>query len=148
AHVDTIPRSKMHHRRPYRAYLVAVALVGSAFAASPAANAAVSTASSQQLVHGGAEPLLPRGAQSVAALPASAELQLTVALKSQNASGLASFASEVATPTSPLFRHYLSVAQFAGEFGATPEQVTVVQSALRAHGLSVGAPMANDLTLP
>jgi hypothetical protein len=81
-------------------------------------------------------------------MPAAEPIQLTVALKPQDPSGLASFAEEVSTPSSPRFRRYLSVAQFARSYGATPSQVALVGSALQAQGLTVGRVAANDLTLP
>ena len=79
-------------------------------------------------------------------LAASKNLQLTVALQPRDPSGLQSFATAVSTPGSPNFRHYLSVSQFAQTYGATASQIAAVQSALRSDGLTVGAPMANDLT--
>ncbi|HWF31742.1 MAG TPA: S53 family peptidase, partial [Solirubrobacteraceae bacterium] len=75
-------------------------------------------------------------------------MQLTVALKSQDPIGLANLAEAVSTPGSPLFRHDIDVAQFSQRFGATSAQVATVRAALEAQGLAVGAPTANDLTLP
>jgi subtilase family serine protease len=54
----------------------------------------------------------------------------------------------VATPGSPQFRHYLTVAEFAQRYGAGPEHIAAVSSALRAAGLTIGAPAANGLSLP
>ena len=122
------------------------ALAGCALAAAPAAAAAA--AASPQVVRVGATPALPQGAQVIGAVPASKQLQLTVALESQDPSGLESLATSISTPGSPLYHQYLTVAQFAQSFGATPAQIATVQSALRAQGVSVGNPMANDLTLP
>jgi hypothetical protein len=112
------------------------------------ALAASSAAASPQVVHVGSAAILPANTRTIASVPGTKQLQLTVALKSQNPSGLENYATEVATPGSPLFHHYLSVSQFAQSFGATPAQIATVQSALRAQGLNVGAPLANDLTLP
>jgi subtilase family serine protease len=121
------------------ATLASFALVASSAAAAPA---------SPQIVRIGAAPTLPSGARTTAAVPPAKPLKLTVALKSQDPSGLADLASEVSTPSSPRFRDYLTVAQFAQSFGATPAQVAAVRSALEAQGLTVGAPDANELTLP
>jgi subtilase family serine protease len=96
----------------------------------------------------GQAPALPRGTRTEAPLPAAEQLQLTVALQPQDASALASFAEEVATPSSPRFRQYLGVDEFAQRFGATPAQIALVRSALQEQGLDVGQPAANDLTLP
>jgi hypothetical protein len=96
----------------------------------------------------GAAPRLPRGAHELSALRSTQQLRLTVALKPQNPGQLQSLATAVSTPGSPQFRHYLTVSQFAQRFGATSAQITAVEGALQAQGLSVGTPTANDLTLP
>ncbi|HEY2717982.1 MAG TPA: S53 family peptidase, partial [Solirubrobacteraceae bacterium] len=96
----------------------------------------------------GHAPSLPHGAQALAPVASGKQLQLTVALKSQDPSGLAGFAEAVSTPSSPLFRQYLGGAEFAQRFGATPTQIALVRSQLDAQGLTVGEPAANDLSLP
>jgi subtilase family serine protease len=126
---------------------VRVALVALTACLFGASGASAATGSAQG-VRVGAAPPLPSGARTTAAVPAAKPLRLTVALKSQDPDGLASFAGEVSTPSSTRFREYLTVAQFAQRFGATPAQVATVRSALQAQGLTVGAPDANDLTLP
>jgi Pro-kumamolisin, activation domain/Putative Ig domain len=130
-------------RRGVRFLLAAIA--GCALAGAPAA---ASAASPQMVGVSGAAAPLPQDAQVLGALPATEKLQLTVSLKSQDPGGLESYATEVSTPSSPLFHHYLTVPQFAQSFGATPAQIATVRSALQAQGLSVGNPMPNDLTLP
>ncbi len=119
--------------------LLACALAGSGAAVSTAAATRVSV---------GSTPRLPTGTRVAGAVPSGQKLQLTVALEPRNPSGLAALATEVSTPGTPLFRHYLTVSQFAQQFGATPLQVAAVESALRAQGLDVGAVTANDLTIP
>jgi subtilase family serine protease len=126
---------------------VRVAVVALTACLLGASGASAATGSAQG-VRVGAAPPLPSGAHTTAAVPAAKPLRLTVALKSQDPDGLASFAGEVSTPSSTRFREYLTVAQFAQRFGATPAQVATVRSALQAQGLTVGAPDANDLTLP
>jgi subtilase family serine protease len=135
-------------RRPTRLRLASLPR-----AAGPAALCALvccgtATAAATPSVRVGQAPALPRGTQTAAPLPAASRLQLTVALQPQDPSGLASFAEEVATPSSPRFRHYLGVGEFAERFGATPAQIALVRSALQAQGLDVAQPAANDLTLP
>ena len=49
--------------------------------------------------------------------PAGQVLDLDVVLAGQNASGLAQAVAAVSTPGSPDYRHYLSAAQYAAEFG-------------------------------
>jgi subtilase family serine protease len=118
-------------------------LAGCAIVAAPAA-----AAPSQQVVRVGSPAILPADSQAVGSVPDSKQLQLTVALKPQDPSGLENYATEVSTPGSPLYHHYLSVSQFAQSFGATPAQIASVKSALQAQGVSVGTPLANNLTLP
>jgi subtilase family serine protease len=60
---------------------------------------------------------------------------------------MTAMANAVSTPGSPLFRHYLTTAQFAQRFGATDQQIAAVKSALTSAGLSVGNAEANHLTL-
>ena len=118
-------------------------LAGCAIVAAPAA-----AAPSQQVVRVGSPAILPADSQTVGSVPDSKQLQLTIALKPQDPSGLENYATEVSTPSSPLYHHYLSVSQFAQSFGATPAQIDTVKSALQAQGVSVGTPLANNLTLP
>jgi subtilase family serine protease len=125
---------------------LAVALVACGDATA-AASPATGAAASPQAVRVGASPRLPKDARKLAPLAASKPLKLTVALKSQDPTGLARFAEEVSTPSSPRFRQYLTVAQFAQRFGATPVQVAAVRSALQEQGLTVEGPDANELTL-
>ena len=81
-------------------------------------------------------------------LPASTPLKLTIALRPQNASGLENFASDVSTPASPDYKHYLTVAEFASRFGASQTAIKAVTAALSAQGLQVGSVSANDLQIP
>jgi subtilase family serine protease len=128
--------------RSLRRSTVPMLVAAAAVLLAPAAHATTTH------VRVGAAPVLPRSTQVGAAVAATKQLQLTVALQPQDPAALEAFATAVATPSSPLYHQYLSVPQFAQRFGATPAQVSAVQSALRAQGLTVGAPSANDLSLP
>lgn len=125
-------------------WLRLAALAGCALAASTATGAAATPF----VVRVGSAPRMPLDAHVTAALPAATRLRLTIALEPRDQSGLASMATAVATPGSPLFRRYLTVGQFAQRFGATSAQVAAVQRVLRAQGLSVGPASANGLTIP
>jgi len=96
----------------------------------------------------GAAPEMPRGAAVVGAAQPAKDLRLYVALEPRDPAGLERFATAVSTPGSPVFGQYLTVPQFAQRFGATPEQVAAVRSALAARGLRVGPAAANRLSLP
>ncbi len=130
-------------RRAIYVLSAAVALVALGAAAAVAAPR-VST----RVVRVGSTTPLPSGARVTGTTLASTPLGLTVALQPQDPSGLADYATAVSTPGASLFRHYLTVAQFAQRFGATPAQIAAVQSSLRARGLKVGAVTANNLTIP
>ncbi len=96
----------------------------------------------------GSPPAVPDGARIVSAVPATAQLHVTVTLQSQDPAGLAAFATEVSTPGSPLYRDYITPAEFAQRFGATPQAVQAVDSSLESHGLVPGAVSANSLSIP
>jgi subtilase family serine protease len=119
-------------------------LASAAMLAIGAATASAATA----LVKVGSTPVIPHGARVLGSEPSTSKLNLTIALQPQDPAGLQALATEVSTPGTPLFRHYLSVSQFAQQFGATPLQIAAVESTLRAQGLSVGTVTANNLTLP
>ena len=115
----------------------------------PAAAGAVAAGSASAGVTAlGAAPSLPAGARIVGSLAASTPLHVTVTLQPRDPVALQAFADEVSTPGSPQFRDYISPAEFAQRFGATPDQVQAVQTSLQAHGLNPGAPSANGLSIP
>jgi subtilase family serine protease len=123
-------------------------VVASALVAAPIVLGASAASASNHRIRVQTSAALPGGAHALGAMRMSAALKLTVALRPQSASALQSFATAVSTPGSPLYRHFLTVDQFARRFGATPAQISAVQSELRSQGLTVGEPSANHLTLP
>jgi subtilase family serine protease len=96
----------------------------------------------------GATAGIPPGASVTGPRRAASPLRLTVALLPRDPAALGAAAEAVATPGSPSFRHYLTVGEFAGRYGAAPGAAATVAAALRAAGLSVGPPGANGLSLP
>jgi subtilase family serine protease len=124
---------------PLLSAALAVTMLVAAFAA-PGASAGT--------VRVGSPPRLPRRARQSGRAAAGESLHLIVALRSGDPAGLDRFAAEVSTPGSPSYGQYLSVAGFAERFGASPEAIATVRGALEARGLRVGAPAANDLSLP
>ena len=92
--------------------------------------------------------MLAHTAKVVGALPADARLHLTVVLKPRDPAALEAFAQAVSTPSSSVFRQYLTPTGFADRFGATPAQVRAVRSSLSAHGLTPGQVSANRLSIP
>ena len=93
-------------------------------------------------------PSLPSDVTRLGTAPGDTMLHLDVVLAGRNPSGLAAAVHAVSTPGSPDYRHYLSGAQFAAEYGPTAAEVMRVSSSLRALGLTVDAPDAGSTLLP
>jgi subtilase family serine protease len=128
--------------RPRGRALLAVALT--VFCAVLAFGSAQAFAAGRRL---GVKPTIPSGASTVGALAGSSQIQATVALTPSDPTALAAYAAAVSTPGSPDYHQYLSVAQFAQRFGATPSQIAAVRSSLASRGLTVGSVTANGLSL-
>lgn len=96
----------------------------------------------------GVAPQRPAGLLAATPAPASEQLQLDVALRPRDPAALAAFVTAVSTPGSPAYHHYLAAGQFGARFGATAATIGQVSSALRARGLTVGAPSPNGLSIP
>jgi subtilase family serine protease len=96
----------------------------------------------------GMAPRLPAGARVAGLLPGATRVNVAVALRPRDPAALQSFATEVSTPGSSLYGHYLTPAQFAARFGATSAQVRKVESSMRGHGLSPGPLSRNGLSIP
>src|SRR5919204_5013307 len=71
----------------------------------------------------GAAPSLPSGARIAGSPAADTPMHVTVTLQPRDPAALQAFADEVSAPGSPLYRDYITPAEFAQRFGATPEQV-------------------------
>ena len=95
-----------------------------------------------------AVPSLPQGTAQLGGAPAGQTLDLDVSLAGQDPSGLAQEVAAVSTPSSPAYRHYLSSAQYASEFGPSAPEVAQVSSVLRGQGLTVGQPLPGGALLP
>ena len=80
-------------------------------------------------------------------LAAGQKLSLEISLAPRNEAGLNAFIKEVSTPGSALYQHYLTVAQYAANYGASDATIAAVSSYLKSEGLSVGAVTANHMTI-
>lgn len=122
----------------------AALLVGAA--AGPAAGA---TGSPRLAPAGiGRAPAPPAGSARIGALGGATGLHLEVVLSPRDPVALSDFVTAVSTPGSPLYHHYLRRSQFASRFGAAPETVGAVRTALQAQGLHPGPVSANGLSIP
>jgi Pro-kumamolisin, activation domain/IPT/TIG domain len=131
------------------AVLLLGVLVPAAFIGVPAAAGGVAgPAMPGHIVLAQAAPVLPAGSTRLGSAPASDVLDLDVALAGQNPSGLAQAVAAVSTPGSPDYRHYLTGAQYAADYGPSAGEVAQVSSALRSEGLTVGSPDPGSTLLP
>ena len=76
-------------------------------------------------------------AQSTDRLPLNQELQLDLVLPLKDAEGLKSFLADVYDPTSPNYRHFLTVSEFTARFGPTQDQYDAVVRFAKNYGLEV-----------
>src|SRR5690242_17662231 len=61
----------------------------------------------------GRGPVLPRGARRIGALGAATKINVDVVLAPSSAAALQDYAANVSSPGNALYRHYLTVSQFA-----------------------------------
>jgi len=96
----------------------------------------------------GPVPRPPLGARALGSLAATTTLHLDVVLQPRDPAALARFATDVSTPGSALYRHYLAPGQFPDVFGPTKTTVAEIEKVLRTDGLQLGAISANHLSIP
>ena len=109
-------------------------------------SAGVAAAASPRVAVGSV-PRLPDAARVIGSVSRSDRVALTLSLTSRAPLAMQSMATEVSTPGSPVYRHYLTVAQFAARFGAPDAHIAAVTRVLRAEGLHVGSVDADRLSL-
>ena len=127
--------------------LASTAVLGAATAskAAAASNSGVGTGRERLPGHQG---LVPPGATLVGPAPAATALPLVVTLKPRDPAALAAEVQAISDPGSPEYRHFLTPAQFAQQFGPTTSTIEQVTSALQQEGLTVGPPSSTGLSLP
>ncbi|MGP8174628.1 MAG: protease pro-enzyme activation domain-containing protein [Terracidiphilus sp.] len=76
-------------------------------------------------------------ALSLGRLPATQILQIDLVLPLRDQAGLDSFLKEVYDPSSPSYRHFLTVPEFTERFGPTQEDYDAVVAFAKASGLTV-----------
>jgi subtilase family serine protease len=109
-------------------------VAGQAASAAPASRAALPDT----------VPAWATTANASGAPSSSSTLSLQVNLKLRDQTTAEQLAYEVSTPTSKLYGHYLSPAQFNARFAPTTDQVKSVESYLRSQGLTVGGVAAGN----
>jgi subtilase family serine protease len=123
--------------------------------AQPTAGAAVAAAAAAAAAGqpGGATPVgfapaLPTGTHVLGPASRSSRLQVTLALRSGDPSGLALLAQQVSTPSSSQYRQFLSPQQVQDRFGPSAAAVSALRSWLRGYGLRVMPTTGDGLLLP
>jgi subtilase family serine protease len=120
--------------------LLAVVLIFSSVALSIIALAAPSTRSTLK----GSKPSWAGPKNYVGNADARASIGFRVYLGWNNASGAEALARAVSDPSSKSYRHYLTPAQFRGQFAPSANQVAQVQSWLTSQGFSLVYTPANN----
>jgi subtilase family serine protease len=113
---------------------ITVAAAGPAVPANAGRLPDVRPAAASVRLPGSVAPFAAAG-QAIAVAPATTRLTIQFWL-AQRSAAAARYAAVVSTPGSRLFRHFLSPAGYTARFGATPADVTAVESWLRSTGFT------------
>ena len=89
----------------------------------------------------------PAATPTMGRLPATQRLDVTLTLQLRNPEQLASLLQRLYDPTSPDYRHFLSVEEFTRQFGPTEADYSMAVAFAKSHGLTVGATPANRLII-
>ena len=82
------------------------------------------------------------------AMPPDQKMQASIVLPLRNSAALTSLLGRLYDPTSPDYRHFLTVAQFTDQFSPTNEDFQAVVAFVQANGLTVTQLPANRLVVP
>jgi subtilase family serine protease len=115
------------------------AMVGASALALGGLTAAAAAAPVPRITIAGTHPSWAVAAQRAGAAPLRGTIQSRVYLAPGDPAGLAALATEVSTPGSPLYGHFLSPAQVQARFGLGAAQLRAVTSWLTRAGLRVTA---------
>ncbi len=87
-------------------------------------------------------------ARPVGSLPHKQTMQLSIMLPLRNQPQLTTLLHQLYDPSSPQYRHFLSVAKFTDQFGPTADDYQTVTQWAQAQGFTVGKPSANRMLVP
>jgi subtilase family serine protease len=126
--------------------------VGGAASAAGAATAAQTQAAQAQAGPGmapvGTAPALPPGARLAGPEPGALTLHVTMALRPAHPARLDRLATQVATPDSAQFRHFLRPAQVRRQFGPPAAALARARAWLHAQHLATQPVLGDGLLLP
>ena len=104
--------------------------------------------SGRQVLHGHTPAAIARfGLQPQGRLAGTNRLNLAIGLPLRNTNALGRLLQDIYDPASPQFHHYLTPAQFTGQFGPTEQDYEAVVQFVKSHGLEITATHSNRLLL-
>jgi subtilase family serine protease len=89
-----------------------------------------------------------RVAPLVGHMSATQNLRIVLVLQHRNQSELDQFLRDVYDPSTPSYRHFLSVEQFTEKFGPSRDDYEAVKSWARQNGLRINSTSRNRMILP
>lgn len=102
-----------------------------------------------QVLHGHVPSAVSSGeARLIGPLPATQKLHVTISLTLRNEAALDGLIRRLYDPTSPDYRHFLSVAQFTQQFAPTISDYQAVVTFAQAQGLTVTEMATDRLIVP
>jgi len=87
------------------------------------------------------------GLAAVKHLPSTNTMSLAISLPVRNQAALDLLQRQISDPASPNYKHYLTPAEFAAQFGATEQDYQAVADFAKAHGLTITATHPNRLVM-
>jgi subtilase family serine protease len=87
-------------------------------------------------------------AQSLGRLPSTQTMQLYIMLQLRHQPELENFLKDLYDPSSPSYRHFLTVEEFTARFGASQEDYDAVVQFAKANGFKVGEAARNRMMVP
>jgi len=87
------------------------------------------------------------GTSAAGRLPATQRMDVTLTLQLRNEAQLSGLLQRLYDPTSPDYRHFLTVEEFTREFGPTEADYSMAVAFAREHGLTVGVTPSNRLII-
>jgi len=121
--------------------LLVAFLAGGSLGAGPAS----ASTSDSSLVEVAGVPGWVTGARAVGVMPADQQATMTVYIRQSRAAEATAYAAAVSNPRDPLYRHFLSPAEYHARFSAGDQTVAAVDRFLQAAGLKIESIPANHL---
>jgi subtilase family serine protease len=128
-----------------RCAVLTAALTAGSAAWAGSSSAAVQPGNGTAPVPVAAAPAWVGHATARGPAPGGQQQTVTVYLRQPRAGAAAQFATAVSDPRSPLYRHFLTPAQYRSRFAPATAAVTAISGFLQASGLRVGTVPANHL---